>query len=205
MIATMGRNPKARAVVLDAAERIVKDHGAAHLTFDKLAEASGVTRGGITYHFPTKEGLLRALVERGLEHWKRAVREGRPDEPCCPRLSDTLGHVRSSCDKDEDHQRLVGGLVAAATHDPSLLDPVRAYHAARFADRTWTDRELRLFLLEMAAEGLFWQELFKLYRLPTAARARLVALLEELTVAWGRDGDEAPPDAGAPPADGGAS
>lgn len=67
----MPRPPKARLRVLDAAERIVKARGAANLTYDELVQESGVSRGGITYHFPTKDDLLRALIARDLEQ-KRA-------------------------------------------------------------------------------------------------------------------------------------
>ena len=60
---TMSRPPRARKQVLDAAERIVKAHGAANLTFEELVQESGISRGGITYHFATKDDLLRALGE----------------------------------------------------------------------------------------------------------------------------------------------
>ena len=63
----MSRPPHARAAILAAAEEIVKDIGAANLTYDELVRRSGITRGGITYHFPTKDGLLRALVEHDLD------------------------------------------------------------------------------------------------------------------------------------------
>ena len=65
----MPRAPKARAAILAAARRIVATRGAGHLTFESLSEESGVTRGGITYHFPSKESLLKGLVEDDLVQW----------------------------------------------------------------------------------------------------------------------------------------
>ena len=183
----MGRSPKARDAVLDAAERLVKSQGAGCLTYERLAEEAGVTRGGITYHFPTKQSLLQALIERDIAQWKSVSEELAPKRATDADAAATIAHVRSCCEHDRDHQRLIAGLVAAATHEPSLLDPVRAFHAQRYAERNWTDRQLRLYLLEMAAEGLFWQDLYDTYRLPDAVRARLVRLLEELAHEWGRD------------------
>ena len=48
-----------------------------------------------------------------------------------------------------------------------------------------TDRDLRLHLVHLAAEGLMWQELFQMYSMPAPARAKLVALMEELAREWG--------------------
>ncbi|MSQ91533.1 MAG: TetR/AcrR family transcriptional regulator, partial [Gammaproteobacteria bacterium] len=49
----MGRPPLAKEKILAAARQIVEQDGAGCLTFDELAKVSGITRGGITYHYPT--------------------------------------------------------------------------------------------------------------------------------------------------------
>ena len=46
--------------------------GAGALTFEELVKESGITRGGITYHFPTKEDLLRGLLESDFRQWDDA-------------------------------------------------------------------------------------------------------------------------------------
>ncbi len=184
----MGRQPKARDIVLDAAEQLVKEHGAGSLTFERLAEVSGVTRGGITYHFPTKLALLEALVERDIGQWKAVTEELAPRRAMPTDLAQTLGQLRTCCAEDEDHQRLVAGLIAAAVHEPELLGPVRAFYAARYDGRAWTDRELKLFVIDLAADGLFWQGVFDIYGLPDDVRPRLNAMLEQLAETWSQEG-----------------
>ena len=61
----------------------------------------------------------------------------------------------------------------------------RKYLRERLGRKQWTDRDLRLHLVHLAAEGLMWQELFQMYSMPGPARARLVALMEELARQWG--------------------
>lgn len=182
----MTRPPKARQRVLDAARRIVEERGAGHLTFDELARESGVTRGGITYHFPTKEDLLRALIEADMQQWDAAAAPP-PDLPVgcvCPRTAAALGQLRCHLSEDEGHKRFVHGMLSAAMVDHSLLDPVRRHHAQEFADWVWDETDLRRFLLLAAAEGLFWQDLFNLSPMPTEARLRLKALIERLLMEW---------------------
>src|SRR5687768_15624169 len=48
----------ARERILEAAERVVGDVGAARMTLEGVAQAAGVSKGGLLYHFPTKEALL---------------------------------------------------------------------------------------------------------------------------------------------------
>lgn len=183
----MTRPPLARQKVLDAARRIVETRGAGHLTFDTLAAESGVTRGGITYHFRTKEDLLKALIEADIAGWSTAAAElGDAADLPCAKACRMLGHVRSSLAGDDDaHRRFVSGMVSAAMIDPSLLDPVRGHLAASFADWRWDDADLERYLLLLAADGLFWAEVFGVSPLPPEARPRLAALLEAKVRAMG--------------------
>jgi len=180
----MARPPVARKKVLAAARQIVEQDGAGCLTFDELAKVSGVTRGGITYHFPTKEDLLRALLESDFAQWAEAE---AALTPCGydPETARLLGFIRTYTSQDESHRRFLCGMLAAATLDPSLMDPCRQELQLRLGHKAWSDRDLHLHLLHLAAEGLMWQELFQMFLMPAPARARLVALMERLAREWG--------------------
>ncbi|MFN7552153.1 MAG: TetR/AcrR family transcriptional regulator [Pseudomonadota bacterium] len=178
----MPRSPRARATILAAASRVVRDRGAAALTFEEVVAASGVTRGGITYHFPTKDHLLRALVERDREDWERTLAAHRAACACGPE-PDLVAYIRSSTQDDADHRRFVSGMLGAVAHDPGLLASCRDFYRAQVGACRWTDAELRHLMLRMAADGLFWMETFGFLDLPSAARRRFVALLESLAAA----------------------
>lgn len=182
----MTRPPKARQRVLDAARRIVEARGAGHLTFDELARESGVTRGGITYHFPTKEDLLRSLIEADIQQWDAAAAPASdlPAGCACPRTAAALGQLRCHLSEDEGHKRFVHGMLSAGMVDDSLLAPVREHQAREFADWRWDEADLRRFLLLAAAEGLFWQNVFNLSPVPDEVRPRLKALIERLLMEW---------------------
>jgi AcrR family transcriptional regulator len=179
----MGRAPKARQVILDAARRIVRESGAGKLTFDELVQESGVTRGGITYHFATKDALLRALVESDIEQWYELEERHRPD--CAnDRTAELIAYTRGHTERNEDRRRFVTGMLSAVTLDHSLLDPVREFMERRRADIEWDDCQLRQQLLRLASEGLFWSEIFGCGQLQPDVRKRLVALMERLAEEW---------------------
>lgn len=60
----MSRPPLAREKVLDAFERILIEEGERAATVDATARAAGVSKGGLLYHFGTKEALEAGLIAR---------------------------------------------------------------------------------------------------------------------------------------------
>lgn len=53
-----------RERILDGAERLVLEHGLAATSVDAILAESETTKGAFFHHFPTKNHLARALVER---------------------------------------------------------------------------------------------------------------------------------------------
>ncbi|MGK3947873.1 TetR/AcrR family transcriptional regulator [Microbacterium sp. K2] len=60
----MPRPPLARERVLDAFESIVIEEGERAATLDATAKAAGVSKGGLLYHFGSKDDLAAGLLER---------------------------------------------------------------------------------------------------------------------------------------------
>jgi TetR/AcrR family acrAB operon transcriptional repressor len=53
-----------RTAVLDAAERVFLQHGVARTSLAEIAQAAGVTRGAIYWHFKDKADLFSAMMDR---------------------------------------------------------------------------------------------------------------------------------------------
>ncbi|SWD32702.1 transcriptional regulator [Klebsiella pneumoniae] len=49
--------------ILIAASEIVKEEGVVKLTLEAVAQRAGVSKGGLLYHFPSKEALIKGMVE----------------------------------------------------------------------------------------------------------------------------------------------
>jgi AcrR family transcriptional regulator len=54
----------ARDRVLDAYETLLIDHGPASATLDAVAGAASVSKGGLLYHFASKDALATGLLDR---------------------------------------------------------------------------------------------------------------------------------------------
>ncbi|PJF24919.1 MAG: TetR family transcriptional regulator, partial [Phototrophicales bacterium] len=62
-----------RAQLLNAASQIVLEKGAAHLTLEAVAALAGVSKGGLLYHFPSKEALIKGMLEQYLTDFSTLV------------------------------------------------------------------------------------------------------------------------------------
>lgn len=57
------KSRRTRARILDEAVRVIAETGYAATTNAAVAEAAGITRGAMLYHFPTRETLLEAAID----------------------------------------------------------------------------------------------------------------------------------------------
>lgn len=58
---------KTREKILDAAQVLVLHRGFAGTSVDEIQRAAGISRGTFFYHFPSKDHMARALIERYAE------------------------------------------------------------------------------------------------------------------------------------------
>ncbi len=118
--------PSNRDAILDAAEQLVASEGAARLTFDALGQATGISKGGLLYHFASKDKLLEAMLERmvarnsDLKDAFMAQFEGDPNQ-------ELKSILLASLNSDAECAQLSSGLLAAAANNPELLAPMTAH------------------------------------------------------------------------------
>jgi AcrR family transcriptional regulator len=67
------RSRVTRAVILEAASRIISETGAASMTFQTLGDTLGVSKQAIIYWFPSKADLARELIVPALRLEAEAV------------------------------------------------------------------------------------------------------------------------------------
>jgi AcrR family transcriptional regulator len=156
----MGRHAQnARDTILDAAEDVVIEVGARHLTLDAVAKQAGVSKGGLLYHFPSKEALVHAMLDRRFAQSEQARRD---------RLVSAEGglegglatYVLSCLERDDRTRRLGVALLAAAAHDPRFVLPYREEYRRRLEEFTREGVSLkRAAAVMLAVDGLRLMEL----------------------------------------------
>lgn len=63
------RGVKSRELVLDAAERVMAEHGYDAATLARVVEEAGIPMSSVYHYFGSKEGILLAVMERGADRF----------------------------------------------------------------------------------------------------------------------------------------
>lgn len=77
--------------ILEAAIAILVEEGYAGLSLRKISGSAGIHLGHVQYYFPTKQNLLRAMLERWLEQFRATIDTHRDEsKPPLEQLLDII-------------------------------------------------------------------------------------------------------------------
>ena len=163
---------EARRVILDAAEKLLREGGPEGIRLQDVARDVGISHPTILHHFESREGLTRALQIRAMERLEEELFRTLESEPAnehtavgmLERVFATLG--------DAGHARLLAWRAlgpdppsAGERGTPILRELAERVHARRVAHRRARGLELmpaedsellvRLITVAMLGDGLF--------------------------------------------------
>lgn len=128
---TYKKSEHSRQQVLDAAIRTLAERGYAHTAVSDIAEAAGMSKGAVHYHFESKEDLIAQV----LTHCAAIMRErvtSAWDAPGAPqeKIRRALLALRSTRKDTGPELRVLADLMAQGIHDPNLRSPLSAMFEA---------------------------------------------------------------------------
>ena len=173
-------NPNA---ILEAAIRVAGRDGLLATTLDKVAAEAGITKGGVLYHFASKEELLTRMmehfaaeVEQGLitriandpvadRRWVRAMIDmvfaSEPEN--APEQANEANSAPHGLPPELTHKFILAMLAAFATN-PALLNVIKPF-MERMRNRIQAQPGgIEQIVTWLAADGLFLWELFGIAR-----------------------------------------
>jgi RND family efflux transporter MFP subunit len=187
MVSSAPLPKNASDAILNAAEDVVRQDGAAHLTLDAVAAKAGISKGGLLYHFHTKEALIQAMIKRLSDTVTSIAKQNEEKFPPGPaRL--LKSHI---CAMDEMLEKkgmrgVFAALLAAAAHDHKLLDPIRAVRGNLLEELNATGLpDAFNSVIFLALEGLWMTELLDVASHSRKERQAVISQLLSLV-----DGEE---------------
>jgi AcrR family transcriptional regulator len=178
MVGPVRGRKSSRERILDAAAELVSEIGSGRLTLDAVAERAGLSKGGLLYSFPTKEGLLQGMVQRLVDEVAAELRaEAQPGRNLEARLC-TAALLKLHQGRTKE---VANGLLAASAENPRLLDPVREVIKATLENlkATSDDRDAAL-LGWLAMEGLNSLEMHDLSPFTEEEHERVIQAVNRL-------------------------
>ena len=115
-----------RENLLVAAETVIIEKGFAHLTLEAVAAQANLSKGGLLYHFPTKDALIEALVTRSADHWREHYHRIRREAPAEPGglARGLIEHLTDLEDWTEEVRGRSAAIFTGLANNPQAIGPM---------------------------------------------------------------------------------
>lgn len=168
--------------IIDSALAVVRSQGVSSLTLDEAARAAGISKGGVLYHFKSKEALIQGMVAHLSDKCVELQQHHFSKLPAGPNKW-ARALVATAFDAKAPTTDPAGcALLAAIATNPSLLEPLEGtiHEGIRRLTEDSEDPDTAL-LVALAMDGLWLHRLvgspIMNDRMRDRVRARALALL----------------------------
>lgn len=170
-----------RKALLDAANRIVQERGVERLTLELTAQEAGVSKGGLLYHFPSKEALIKGMIQYYLDRFTEDFNAAAQQESEQAPGRWTRAYLYTTYEDNQRNPRMSSGLLAAVATNPALLFPMQQTFAkwVQLLEEDGIDPTIAQ-IIRLAVDGLWMVELFGLAPPAPEMREKVLHALDTL-------------------------
>ncbi|MFH0752974.1 MAG: TetR/AcrR family transcriptional regulator [Candidatus Omnitrophota bacterium] len=179
----MQKRCNSREIIIDAAEAVVMEMGATHMSLDEVSKKAGVSKGGLMYHFPNKDSLLKAMIQRLVAQFymDRDVTLGQLKKSPARILK---ANILTALQPNIKRQRMGLSILVVAAHNPELLESLKEAYRQHLKDINDSGLDFeRAAIISLATDGLMLLEILGLspYSLDQKDRIKdmLVKMMDE--------------------------
>lgn len=183
----MRDNKNTREKILDAASEVVLSSGAAGLTLEKAAKEAGVSKGGLLYHFPSKQALLSGMVDRMIADfensiWNRVVNDPEENGKFLRAYLMETAAPPEAGSATERRKRLQSALIAALANDSRLLDPLRERYKTYqgIVEKDGVD-PVDATIIRLAADAIWLSAIFDIPTITEAMNEKVLKYLFKIS------------------------
>jgi AcrR family transcriptional regulator len=116
---------KTREAVLKAAAQVIIRLGIGAFTIEAVAQESGVTKGGVLHHFPSKEALIYGLIDDVTQVFNLRLTAELATEPAGQPGRWLRAYIRTIFSVQYEDINLIPALAAAVTAEPQTIERIR--------------------------------------------------------------------------------
>lgn len=167
--------------LLDAAADVVRTEGVSGLTLERVADTAGASKGGLLYHFASKQELVVGLLGRTLTD-ADATLQALTDAQSASSGAFARAYLDYVTSGQHGEADAAAGIFAAAALDDGDLTPAKEQFA-RWQDRLLGDDGIDptvALLARVVGDGLWLIDLFGLAPPNPVQRQQLAQLVTDL-------------------------
>lgn len=160
---------------------LVAREGVTHLTLEGVAKEAGISKGGLLYHFPNKDALIKAMIEYVMEISNKHIEEKASlEEDSTGKW--LRGFANSSVEQTGLRYLMSSGLLATMLSNPEWVESWRDRYVQWHKNIEKDNNNLILsYIVFLAVDGLWYADLLGLDAPKGELRKQILDTLIELT------------------------
>ncbi len=176
------RPVETRQHLLNVAGNLILEQGLANVTLDAVAKASGVSKGGLLHHFPSKQHLLDGLILDLYARFRRRLREFADADPVAEGRFARAYLKTVAKDREDPTNKLCGILAIEARGQSAMRTAWRECVRDMLRhDPDASSDPISLAIVHLAADGLWLADLEGVFDDSPDLFRSIVARLERMT------------------------
>jgi len=177
------KQPEAvRFALLECASRLASNHGVGALNLNAVADAAGVTKGGLYHHFPSKNALVEALFDNAIVWLDRHIDHSLSTGPQGFGMF-TRAYVDIFLADAVADESPWAALISSVFSDASAIEVWDSWLRQRLEFHSQTDSDPALEIVRLAADGA-WTAITAGFqsaaRDPEDVHRRLISMIAEV-------------------------
>lgn len=176
----MSRKADTKAKILEATARIINEEGVFSLTLEAVAKVAGVSKGGLLYHFPSKESLLEGMVNYLTQNFVTSM-NATVKEDAVEIGKWTRAYTNLTFNQEKEDVDMNTAFLAAVATNPELLKPMAEGFQELYShiENDGIDSTIAT-IVRLAVDGVYFNQLFGM-QLEDDTRKRVLEHLISLT------------------------
>jgi AcrR family transcriptional regulator len=167
--------------ILDIANKVIAEKGLNCFTLDEVAKAAGISKGGLLYHYPSKDKLIKALIENYIDLFQSRVSEREKtlsDASPCNWLVSFIYEQFNQCKLDIN---TMYGLLAAVASNQDLLHPIIEKRKECLEKINECKDPIMAIIINFACDGIAFSNLLGLEVFPEDTKVKVMERLISLS------------------------
>ncbi len=175
------RPAEVRSQLLDVAAKLCAEVGISNATLEAISQRAGVSKGGLLHHFPTKQALIVALIDKLLDDLSESVESYVAKDPD-PAGRFTRAYLLASLDfqktPDVEHWNTLGIMLAT---EPEMRTRWLRWLSEKISRHGKSEETIECLIVRMAADGVWFSSAVGISSVQRKQQKGFVAALDKMT------------------------
>lgn len=174
-------NNPVKEKILDAANKLITEKGLSSFTLEEVAKEAGISKGGLLYHFSSKDALMKGLIESGIALFETKVSEREKALSSNEPNNWFVSYIEEQFSTAKIDTNTMAGIIAAFALNQELLEPVLDNRKEWLEKINKSKDPILGIIISLACDGIAFSNLLGIDVYPEKTKAELMERLIQLT------------------------